>query len=223
MFPIADENFSVERPYITYSLIIINIIIYAINFFTADSLNMIFAFVPKNFMEGIEPWTIITHQFMHGGWGHLLGNMWFLIIFGDNIEATIGKFKYLFFYLLCGMIAALSHMAFNLDSIIPTVGASGAISGVLGAYIILYPKNKISTIIPFGFIRIYKVEALYYLVIWFVIQLLFSFTDPYGGVAYMAHLGGFFGGVLLIKLFVVKKKKTKNDSYYTWENQYDNT
>ena len=223
MFTIADENFSVERPYITYSLIITNIVLYAINFFTSDSLNTIFAFVPKDFLMGIEPWTIITHQFMHGGWGHLLGNMWFLIIFGDNIEATLGKGKYLIFYLLCGVIAALSHMAFNLDSIIPTVGASGAISGVLGAYIILYPKNKISTIIPFGFIRIYKVEALYYLIIWFVIQLLFSFTDPYGGVAYMAHLGGFGGGVVLIKLFGGKKKKVQDNSLYTWENYYDKT
>lgn len=221
MFPIADENFSVERPYITYGLIIISIVIYAINFFTGDSLNNIFAFVPKNFLLGIEPWTIITHQFMHGGWEHLLGNMWFLIIFGDNIEATIGKGKYIIFYLLCGIIAALSHMAFNMDSIIPTVGASGAISGVLGAYIVLFPKNKISTIIPLGFIRIYKVEALYYLVIWFAIQLIFNFTDPYGGVAYMAHLGGFFGGAVLIKLFGGKKKKVQKDSLYTWENHYD--
>jgi membrane associated rhomboid family serine protease len=198
-----------------------NIILYAINFLTGDSLNNIFAFVPKNFLLGMEPWTIITHQFMHGGWWHLLGNMWFLIIFGDNIEATIGKGKYLIFYLLCGIIAALSHMAFNLESIIPTVGASGAISGVLGAYIILYPKNKISTVIPFGFIRIYKVEALYYLVIWFVLQLVFNFTDPYGGVAYMAHLGGFVGGAVLIILFGGKKKRAQNDSLYTWENHYD--
>jgi membrane associated rhomboid family serine protease len=221
MFPIADENFSVERPYTTYGLIISNILLYAINFLTGDSLNNIFAFVPKNFLLGMEPWTIITYQFMHGGWGHLLGNMWFLIIFGDNIEATIGKGKYLIFYLLCGIIAALSHMAFNLESIIPTVGASGAISGVLGAYIILYPKNKISTVIPFGFIRIYKVEALYYLVIWFVLQLVFNFTDPYGGVAYMAHLGGFVGGAVLIILFGGKKKRAQNDSLYTWENHYD--
>lgn len=221
MFPIADENFSVERPYITYGLIIINIVLYTINFFTGDSLNNMFAFVPKNFLLGLEPWTIITHQFMHGGWDHLLGNMWFLIIFGDNIEATLGKGKYLIFYLLCGVIAALSHMAFNLDSVIPTVGASGAISGVLGAYIVLYPKNKISTIIPFGFIRIYKVDALYYLIIWFALQFIFNFTDPYGGVAYMAHLGGFVGGAILIILFGGKKKKFQKDSLYTWENQYD--
>ena len=222
MFPIADENVSVERPYITYGLIIINIVLYTINYFTGDSLNNMFAFVPKNFLLGMEPWTIITHQFMHGGWSHLLGNMWFLIIFGDNIEATLGKGKYLTFYLLCGVIAALSHMAFNLDSVIPTVGASGAISGVLGAYIVLYPKNKISTIIPFGFIRIYKVDALYYIVIWFALQVIFNFTDPYGGVAYMAHIGGFVGGAILIILFGGKrKKKVQKDSLYTWENHYD--
>ncbi len=221
MFPIADENISVERPYITYGLIIANIVLYAINFFTGDSLNNIFAFVPKNLFLGLEPWTIITHQFMHGGWSHLLGNMWFLIIFGDNIEATIGKGKYIIFYLLCGVVAALSHMAFNLESFIPTVGASGAISGVLGSYIVLYPKNKISTIIPFGFVRIYKVEALYYLVIWFALQLIFNFTDPNGGVAYMAHLGGFVGGAILIILFGGKKNKVKKDSIYTWENNYD--
>ena len=111
-------------------------------------------------------------------------------------------------------------MAFNVESVIPTVGASGAISGILGAYIILYPKNKISTVIPFGFIRIYKIEALYYLIIWFVLQLLFNFTDPYGGVAYMAHLGGFIGGVILIKLFGKKKNKNQNDFLYTWNEDY---
>ena len=98
-------------------------------------------------------------------------------------------------------------MAFNLDSVIPTVGASGAISGVLGAYIVLYPKNKISTIIPFGFIRIYKVDALYYIVIWFALQVILNFTDPYGGVAYMAHVGGFVGGAILIILLGGKKRK----------------
>lgn len=217
MFPIADENISIERPYITYSLIVISIILYAINFFTGGFLNSIFAFVPKNFILGVDLWTIFTHQFMHGSWAHLLGNMWFLIIFGDNIEAAIGKFRYLIFYLLCGFIAALSHMAFNLNSFIPAVGASGAISGILGAYIVLYPKNKISTIIPFGFIRIYKIDAFYFLFIWFVLQLIFSFTDPYGGVAYMAHVGGFVGGAILIKLFSAKKKKSVNESLYTWE------
>ena len=220
MFPIADENISIERPYITYGLIITNVVLYTINFFNGDSLNSIFAFIPNNFLHGIDAWTIITHQFMHGSWGHLLGNMWFLIIFGDNIESTLGKVKYLIFYLICGAIAALSHMAFNVESVIPTVGASGAISGILGAYIILYPKNKISTVIPFGFIRIYKIEALYYLIIWFVLQLLFNFTDPYGGVAYMAHLGGFIGGVILIKLFGKKKNKNQNNFLYTWNEDY---
>jgi membrane associated rhomboid family serine protease len=221
MFPIADENISFERPYITYSIIITCILLYTVNYFTNDSLNNIFAFIPKNFLSGIEPWTIITSQFMHSSWSHLLGNMWFLIIFGDYLETNIGKIKYLIFYLLCGIIAALSHMAFNLDSVIPMVGASGAISGILGAYIILYPKNKISTIIPFGFIRIYKIEAKYYLIIYFVIQLYFSMIDPHGRVAYMAHFGGFLGGAALIKLFGGRRKKTSNDSLYTWENQYE--
>ena len=218
MFPIADENFSTERPYVNYSLIILNIVLYAINYFNNDLMNSIFAFIPNNFILGVEPWTIITHQFMHGSWSHLLGNMWFLIIFGDNIEATIGKIKYIIFYLMCGVIAALSHMAFNLDSVIPTVGASGAISGILGAYIILYPKNKISTIIPIGFVRIFKIEALYYLIIWFVLQLVFNIFDPNGGVAYLAHLGGFLGGIVLIKIFGGKRKKISTNSLYTWEN-----
>ncbi len=216
MFPIADENISIERPYITYGLILTNVLLYSINFFSGDSLNNIFAFIPKNFLHGIDIWTIITHQFMHGSWGHLLGNMWFLIIFGDNIESNLGKTKYIIFYLICGIIAAFSHMAFNAESAIPTVGASGAISGVLGAYIVLYPKNKISTVIPFGFIRIYKIEALYYLIIWFALQLLFNFIDPYGGVAYMAHLGGFIGGAILIKIFGKKKNKNQRDLLYTW-------
>ena len=147
---------------------------------------------------------LITSMFLHGGWMHLIGNMWFLWIFGNNVEDSMGRLRFIAFYLLTGLAAALGQVLANPDSIIPMVGASGAISGVMGAYLVLYPRVKVYTLVPiFIFFTSIALPAWAMLGYWFVIQLvsgLFSSGDM-GGVAFWAHIGGFAAGIMLIKLF----------------------
>jgi membrane associated rhomboid family serine protease len=142
-------------------------------------------------------------MFMHGSWLHLIGNMWFLWIFGNNIEDSMGHTRFLVFYLLCGVLAAAAHIASAPGSAIPTVGASGAISGIMGAYLLLYPRVRVYTLfILLFFIRIIPVRAWFILLLWFAIQLISGSTDVTGeGVAFWAHVGGFVAGVVLVKLF----------------------
>ena len=148
--------------------------------------------------------SVFTSMFLHGGWMHLIGNMWYLWIFGDNVEDRLGHWKFMAFYLLCGVLAALAHTIFHLNSQVPTVGASGAIAGVLGAYLVLYPRARILTLVPiFFFITFVNLPAVFVLGAWFVIQLL-NHTLTLGAataVAWMAHIGGFLAGMLLIRLF----------------------
>ncbi len=155
--------------------------------------------------EGLSFWpSVLTSMFMHGGWAHLLGNMLFLWVFGNNIEDSMGHLRFLAFYLLCGAAATAAHVFFSPASQIPAVGASGAISGVMGAYIVLYPKAKVRTwIFPIFFFRI---NAFFFLAYWFVIQLFggissLGATEDVGGVAVWAHVGGFVAGLVLIRLF----------------------
>ncbi len=156
--------------------------------------------------------TIITSMFMHGGFAHILGNMIFLLIFGDNIENKIGHFRYLIFYLVCGIIASLAHvystLIFGGDMLIPTLGASGAISGVLGAYILLFPRRRVSVILLYF---ITEVPAIVAIGIWFLFQLvsgigLLGSGAEGGGIAYGAHIGGFIAGLILIKFFTIGRK-----------------
>ena len=169
-------------------------------------------------MPGLQPTpgivyeTLITSLFMHGGIAHILGNMIFLLVFGDNIENRIGHFRYLIFYLVCGVLASLAHVfttaLLNGNLLVPTLGASGAISGVLGAYILLFPKRRVRVII---FYFITDVSAIVAIGLWFVFQLisgagLLSGTQV-GGVAYAAHIGGFIAGLVLINLFTIGTKK----------------
>jgi len=155
----------------------------------------------------IEPLTLLTCLFLHGSIWHVLANMLFLWVFGNNIEDACGHAKFLFFYILCGIIASFAHMGVAVSSIIPTIGASGAISGVMGAYLILYPHARILTVIPFFYYLWYPIElpAYLYLGYWIIIQIVlgqFSLAVPgRGGVAWFAHVGGFFAGLLLIFLF----------------------
>ncbi len=148
--------------------------------------------------------------FMHGGWLHVIGNMWFFWIFGDNVEDRLGHFKYLVFYLLCGIGASLIHVMFNAGSSVPTIGASGAISGVLGAYLISYPNARVTTLlIIIVFIRIVEIPAFLFLIIWFVFQYVSGTSElaahhDTGGVAYWAHMGGFVVGIVLLWLFPKK-------------------
>jgi len=150
-------------------------------------------------------------MFLHGGWLHLIGNMWFLWIFGDNIEDRLGHLRYLVFYLVCGLGAGLAHTLFNLSSAIPTIGASGAVAGVLGGYLLLYPHARVLTLLPWFFAL--ELPAYVVLALWFVIQL-FSGTASLGardasagGVAWWAHIGGFLLGLALVKLFAQKSPR----------------
>jgi len=153
-------------------------------------------------------------MFIHGGWEHIIGNMLYLYIFGDNVEDALGHFRYLLFYLLCGIAASWAHILFNPHSIIPTVGASGAVAGVLGAYLLLYPRAGVLTLIPLGFfIRIVRIPAVFVLGFWIILQLLFGVISPplpgeqSGGVAWFAHIGGFFAGMLLAKALARRQNK----------------
>jgi len=166
--------------------------------------------VPREYTTGhdIAPtiplpfWTtLLTSMFLHGGWMHLGGNMLYLWIFGDNLEKVMGHARFLIFYLVCGIAAAITHIVFSGGSAVPTIGASGAISGVLGGYLILFPKNRVRVLTRGG---IMSVPALVVLGFWIVIQLVSGFgsvatTAETGGVAYLAHVGGFFAGMLLVK------------------------
>ena len=150
---------------------------------------------------------LLTHMFLHGSWMHLLGNMWFLWIFGNNVEDSMGRLRFIVFYLLCGLAAAFGQIATDLSSPIPMVGASGAISGVMGAYLVLYPNVRVFALVPIGFfLTSMALPAWVMLGYWFLIQFLGGFVAIFGGVsggvAFWAHVGGFVAGVALVKLFV---------------------
>jgi membrane associated rhomboid family serine protease len=220
MLPIGDDD-SDRRfaPLINYVLIAINILVFVFLQGMGGDEKFTYAFstVPAEILTGkdiavgpLEPtpvpvyFTLITSMFMHGGWAHLLGNMLFLWVFGDNIENRIGHMRYLIFYLVCGIIASLSHVFISgSDSLIPSLGASGAISGVLGGYLLLFPSRRVRVIMGRG---ITTVPAFVALGIWIVFQVISGMgmlggDETGGGVAYAAHIGGFIAGLALIKLF----------------------
>lgn len=174
-----------------------------------------------SFTAAILPF--VTSMFLHGGWMHLIGNMWYLWIFGDNVEDRLGHFMYLVFYLLCGIGAGIVHTVLNADSFIPSVGASGAIAGVLGAYILSYPFARVLTLVPiFVFIQIIEIPAMIVLGLWFIMQFLSgtaalvstAATDG-GGVAWWAHIGGFVIGMVLLGLFPRKELNSQRYDYHS--------
>lgn len=206
MIPIGDDNSARKiTPIVTYILIILNVIVFFLEMNGGNAFVEKWAFIPSRFLadpSGDFP-TIFTSMFMHAGWMHLLGNMLYLWIFGDNIEDRFGHGKFTLFYFLCGIAAIFAQMAFNPDSSIPNVGASGAISGVLGSYLLLYPKGRIRVLVGRGVIH---APALLVIGLWIVLQLFSGFgslasTGQEGGVAYMAHIGGFAAGFLLTFIF----------------------
>lgn len=205
MFPIKDENPTKTRPILTISLILINSSIFLITFFSGSFYQVIddFGMKPAEVFAGRELHTLVTSMFLHGGWLHIIGNMWYLWIFGDNIEDICGRTKFLALYFASGIIASLAHALSGPSSMIPTIGASGAISGVLGAYIVLYPRAKVHTLIIAGyFLPVVMIPAIAFLGFWFLLQVLsVSFLTVAGapsGVAYLAHIGGFIAGAILI-------------------------
>jgi membrane associated rhomboid family serine protease len=208
MFPIHDDTQRIHgRPYVNYGLISVNILVFIWELsFTSNFTDPIatqelfytYGSIPLFVLSG-DIMSIITSMFMHGGIAHIAGNMVFLFVFGDNIEDRFGHLKYFVIYLMWGILAAYAHSLAamdNTDSLIPAVGASGAISGVLGAYLLLYPRAKILTIVFAFFITTVRIPAIAFLPIWFIMQLVFGFIFPQsGGVAYLAHIGGFLAGL----------------------------
>jgi membrane associated rhomboid family serine protease len=226
MLPIGDDNTDRRfAPMVNYVLIAINILVFVFLQGMGGNEKFTYAFstVPAEILTGkdlsvgvLEPTpvpvylTLITSMFMHGGWAHLLGNMLFLWVFGDNIENRIGHARYLIFYLVCGIIASLSHVFISgSSSIIPSLGASGAISGVLGGYMLLFPSRRVKVVMGRG---ISEVPAFVALGIWIVFQVISGLgmlggDQTGGGVAYAAHIGGFIAGLALIKLFDARGRR----------------
>jgi len=176
-----------------------------------DAFLYVYSFIPARLWSGqyslsASLVTIVVAMFLHAGWLHVGGNMLFLYIFGDNVEDRLGHFRYLVFYLLCGVAASLCHAFFNASSRIPSLGASGAISGVLAAYLFLYPRARILTLVPLFLFFTAEVPAFFFIVFWFVIQFfsgtasLRMSTPTSGGTAYFAHIGGFVAGIVLLAL-----------------------
>jgi membrane associated rhomboid family serine protease len=216
-FPIGDTNIqSNVKPYLTYLLIGINVLVFLFEFsLPSQQLNgFIFEYgsIPVEITRGQDLFTLFTCMFLHGGWMHLIGNMLFLWVFGDNIEATIGYFKYLLFYIGGGIVASLTHSLLSPMSQVPTVGASGAIAACLGAYLVMFPKSKIK-ILFVVFMSTFTVSAIYFLGFWILQQLvsgvgsLSAVTTDTSGVAYWAHIGGFVFGVVCGFLFKGKASK----------------
>ena len=228
MLPIGDDDSDRRSaPLINYVLIAINILVFVFLQGMGGNEKFTYAFstVPAEILTGkdiasgpLEPtpvpvyFTLITSMFMHGGWAHLLGNMLFLWVFGDNIENRIGHMRYLIFYLVCGIIASLCHVFVSgSDALIPSLGASGAISGVLGGYLLLFPSRRVRVIMGRG---ITTVPAFVALGLWIVFQVINGMgmlggDETGGGVAYAAHIGGFVAGLALIKLFDIGVRKDR--------------
>ena len=202
MFPIGDDNSSRRTvPLVTYALIVMNVLFFFVELSGGDAFIQKWAFVPSRFLAnpGGDILTIFTSMFMHAGWVHLGGNMLYLWIFGDNVEDRFGHLKFIIFYLLCGIAAMFAQLAFSAGSNVPNLGASGAIAGVLGAYILMFPKGKVNVLMGRGVI---PMSALVVIGLWIVLQLFSGIgsiadTSQTGGVAYMAHIGGFLAGLAL--------------------------
>ena len=206
MFPIGDDNSSRRTfPLVTYALIALNVLFFFVEMGGGEAFIMKWAFVPSRFLAnpiGDFP-TLFTSMFMHAGWLHLGSNMLYLWIFGDNVEDRFGQVKFIIFYLLCGLGATFAQLVFSLGSTIPNLGASGAIAGVLAAYLVLFPQGRVHVLMGRGVI---PMPALMVIGLWIVLQLFSGIgsigaTADTGGVAYMAHIGGFFAGFVLTFLF----------------------
>jgi len=219
MFPLWDDQPTKKFPLITVAIIVLNTMVYLYEASLGEK------FTQFIYAMGLIPFeithhtdllptgpsiiylTIFTSMFMHGSIIHLLGNMLFLWIFGNNVEEYLGRVNFIIFYLVGGLSAAFTQIFFNPNSTMPMVGASGAIAGVLGAYLLLYPRARVTTVIIFGFfIRLIKIPAVVVLSFWIIYQFLYGISSlavktGEGGVAWFAHIGGFIGGIILIKLF----------------------
>lgn len=213
MFPIKDDNPTKGTPLVTYSLIFLNIAIFVYEIILErynqlEEFIYAFALIPSDIIQGYGFYTLFTSMFLHAGFVHVFGNMLYLHIFGDNVEDMMGKKRFVAFYIICGLAASLLQIYINPFSNIPNLGASGAIAGILGAYLLTFPRARVHCILVLGyFIRWVTLPAIFVLGIWFVLQLfsgigtLSYVSEDVGGVAYFAHVGGFVAGMLLVKIF----------------------
>jgi membrane associated rhomboid family serine protease len=198
MFPLYDEDSYSRFSLITAILIFVNTFIFFFSLRNPIYIIEKYALLPKDFLAFKNVYTVFTAMFLHGNIWHLLGNMWFLWVFGNSLEKGLGKIKYLFFYLICGIIAGGIYCFITQEKTIPLIGASGAISGILGGYFVLYPRHKIRTLFPLFFIvTVVSLPAIIFLIFWILFQILY----PEPGVAILAHLIGFFSGAILVNLF----------------------
>jgi membrane associated rhomboid family serine protease len=233
MFPLRDNAPRNSFPAITLGLIAINVVVFlyqvTLNPYSLQNFVMQNGVVPIRvtaFLDGRVPIDaalapFFTSMFLHGGWLHLTGNMWFLWIFGDNVEDAFGSFAYLIFYITCGITASVMQFAISPLSRVPTIGASGAIAGVMGAYLFLYPRARVLTLVPFFIFFTIEIPASVMLVYWFVIQFFsgvasLGMSHTTGGVAFWAHVGGFIMGMLLTGFFRRPARAT-SQHYYPYD------
>ncbi|MEQ8859624.1 MAG: rhomboid family intramembrane serine protease [Pseudomonadales bacterium] len=230
MFPISDDNPRANLPVATFTIIAVNVLVWVLlqglgsPRALAESLCM-YALIPGELLGHVDagtqiqvgpnllcrfdgtanPWSLFSSMFMHGGWLHIIGNMWFLWVFGDNVEDEMGPLRFVAFYLLCGLTAAAAQIFTNPDSVVPMVGASGAIGGVMGAYALLFPRVRVNLLIFLGFfVTTVAVPAVFMLGYWFLLQLIQgipALDSEEGGVAFWAHVGGFVAGIALVWVF----------------------
>lgn len=217
MIPIKDDIPSSRFPAVNIVIIAANCLAFALEVSLggrAGALIEAYGAVPRRLLEnGPAGWgTILSSMFLHGGWAHIIGNMLYLYIFGDNVEDAMGHFRYLLFYLICGFGAAWAHVLSGPGSAVPTIGASGAIAGVLGAYLVLYPRAGVLTLVPLGFfLQVVRIPALLVLGFWIVVQIFSGLVSlplaklSGGGVAWFAHIGGFLAGLTLVRLFAWRR------------------
>ncbi len=241
MFPYHDENETLRTPVVTIGIIATCVIVWLVfqgagNGFIYQQSVCNYGLIPAELMSTVQPGAgfpmgngavcitdpgrapehIFTSMFLHGGWLHLLGNMWFLWLFGNNIEDSMSRPGFLIFYLLCGVAAAMAQVFTEPTSIMPMIGASGAISGVMGAYLILYPKVRVYTLIPLGFFfTTFALPAWVMLLYWMFLQLIGGLgASGEGGVAFWAHVGGFVAGIVLIRFFAQPKEVLAHRSHH---------
>lgn len=248
MIPLHDENATIRTPLVTLTLIALCVVAWFIVQGAGAEVPLAasvcnYGLVPGELLATVEPGTalpmtddlvcvvdagreplhLVTHMFLHGSWMHLIGNLWFLWLFGNNVEDSMTRPRFALFYLLCGLAAAGLQVVADTASAVPMVGASGAISGVMGGYLVLYPRVRVHTLVPLGFfIQMFALPAWVMLIYWMAIQLLGGFTSIVaadgsgGGVAFWAHVGGFLAGVVLVKLCTARPRLAAHQASH-WE------
>lgn len=226
MFPIGDDDVrGAGLPWLSWGLIGANVLVFlyelTLGMEELQEFFMIYGVVPVTILRGEQLFSLFTSMFLHGGWAHILSNMVFLWVFGDNIEATLGKVGYFVFYIVGGLAASAMHILFNVNGEIPSLGASGAVAAILGAYVVMFPRSRVRVLLIFGFFaRVTLVTALIFVGIWFVTQLfngvasLGPATAQTGGVAYWAHVGGFVFGAIIGALFRHRAPELERDRRY---------